>query len=81
MLGMDIVSRRDDRFLPDGVLAKRIKRKCFEHGVIVETGGRHGAVMRFLPPLTITEQSIDEALRRIEVATYESLAEDPSSSN
>lgn len=36
--------------------------------MIVETGGRHGAVMRFLPALTITRQEIDEAMQRIRAA-------------
>lgn len=47
----------------DGALAGAIKRECFARGLILETGGRHGAVLRFLPPLVITEQEIDTALR------------------
>ena len=49
MLGMEIVSSRTGDSVLDGALAKRIKRQCFEHGVIVETGGRHSSVMRFMP--------------------------------
>lgn len=75
MLGMDIVSGPAEKRRPDGALAARLKRACFEHGVIVETGGRHGAVMRLLPALTISEAEIDEALRRITTAFSSCLAE------
>ncbi len=52
----------------DGELARAIKRECFARGLILETGGRHGAVMRFLPPLVITEQEIDAALHILDEA-------------
>lgn len=67
MIGVEIVSRQDtnnsdDKPKLDGVLAKKIKSECFVHGLILETGGRHGAILRFLPPLVITEQEIDQVL-------------------
>lgn len=73
MLGAEIVDpggARDARGLPlaDGALAKQIKRACLQHGMIIETGGRHGAVLRFLPPLIITEAEIDEVLTRLDLA-------------
>lgn len=63
MLGMEIVNEQNGA--PDGVLARSLKRACFHQGVIVETGGRHGAVMRLLPALTISDTDIDTALQRI----------------
>ncbi|MDU9029576.1 diaminobutyrate--2-oxoglutarate transaminase family protein [Pseudomonas mediterranea] len=50
----------------DGALAQAIKLKCFDNGLMIETGGRHGAVLRFLPPLTITEGEVDMVLDRFE---------------
>jgi diaminobutyrate-2-oxoglutarate transaminase len=50
------------------VLAKALKRACLEQGLIVETGGRHGAVMRLLPPLIITAADVEEIARRFEAA-------------
>ncbi len=41
-------------------LASRIQQECFKRGLILEVGGRHGAVVRFLPPLIITEEQLDE---------------------
>lgn len=31
----------------------------FETRLILELGGRHGSVVRFLPPLIVTEEEID----------------------
>ncbi|SEI01927.1 diaminobutyrate aminotransferase apoenzyme [Halobacillus karajensis] len=43
-------------------LTSRIQRECFDRGLILEDGGRYGAVLRFLPPLIITEKQVDEIL-------------------
>jgi diaminobutyrate-2-oxoglutarate transaminase len=70
MVGVEIVSEQkttqiDFKKKLDGALAKKIKSACFSHGLILETGGRHGAVLRFLPPLIITEQEIDQVIDRL----------------
>lgn len=44
-------------------LASRIQQECLKRGLILEVGGRHSAVMRFLPPLIITESQIDDITR------------------
>jgi diaminobutyrate-2-oxoglutarate transaminase len=51
---------------PDGALARAIKLACFENGLIIETGGRNGSVLRFLPPLIISEAEVGEALELFE---------------
>ncbi|MDZ5603142.1 diaminobutyrate--2-oxoglutarate transaminase family protein [Pseudomonas sp. RP23018S] len=48
-----------------GDLARAVKRACLDEGLIIESGGRHGAVLRFLPPLTISEHEIDAILERL----------------
>lgn len=40
-------------------LSRAIQRECLRRGLILELGGRHGAVVRFLPPLIITAEEID----------------------
>ncbi|MDX1252025.1 MAG: diaminobutyrate--2-oxoglutarate transaminase [Gammaproteobacteria bacterium] len=40
-------------------LAALIQRKCFQKGLILELGGRHSSVVRFLPPLIVTETQMD----------------------
>ncbi len=65
MLGVEVV---DPNGTPDALghppadpaLASRIQRECLKRGMIIELGGRHGSVVRFLPPLIITAQQIDE---------------------
>lgn len=71
MIGVEIVNPkgRKDRlghYPQSEELAANIQERCFENGLIIEVGGRHSAVMRFLPPLTITEQETAEVLRRFE---------------
>ncbi|ELZ05293.1 aspartate aminotransferase family protein [Natrialba asiatica] len=47
---------------PDGDLVDAIQQYCFEHGVLVWTAGRHGNVLRFLPPLVLTHDLAATAL-------------------
>jgi diaminobutyrate-2-oxoglutarate transaminase len=64
MLGMEIVDLNGQ---PDGqghpptdtVRAKAFQQACLRHGLILELGGRHGATVRLLPPLVITEEEVD----------------------
>ena len=65
MLGVEIVDPGGE---PDtlghppacGRLASLIQRECLKRGLIIELGGRHGCVVRFLPPLIISAEQIDE---------------------
>ncbi|WKB50629.1 diaminobutyrate--2-oxoglutarate transaminase family protein [Eleftheria terrae] len=65
MLGVEIVDPRKADALGQPLahpeLANRIQHTALKHGLIIEKGGRHGAVLRFLPPLNITEQQVDYA--------------------
>lgn len=45
-----------------------IQRAALERGLMVEKGGREGSVIRFLPPLIISFEQIDFALRTLEEA-------------
>ena len=47
---------------PDGEAVEAIQQYCFEHGVLVWTAGRHGNVLRLLPPLVLTRELADTAL-------------------
>lgn len=44
-------------------LAARVQHECLRRGLILELGGRHGSVVRFLPPLIITAEQLDEVTR------------------
>ncbi len=43
---------------PGTTAAQRIQRECLHAGLLVETGGRYGNVIRFLPPLIIEPAEI-----------------------
>jgi diaminobutyrate-2-oxoglutarate transaminase len=65
MLGVEVVDpdgRVDALGHPvqDGALASAIQRQCLQRGLIIEVGGRHSSVIRFLPPLIITAAQIDQ---------------------
>ena len=63
MIGMEIVDLdappRWGAAAPDGRRARAIQKACFDRGLIIEVGGREGSVLRFLPPLVISEADID----------------------
>jgi diaminobutyrate-2-oxoglutarate transaminase len=65
MLGVEMVEpagRLDALGRPphNGALASAVQRHCLKRGLIVEVGGRHSSVIRFLPPLIITAAQIDQ---------------------
>jgi diaminobutyrate-2-oxoglutarate transaminase len=73
MLGVEIVkpTGEHNKFgepVADGELTLAIQRAALERGLMVEKGGRDGSVIRFLPPLIISFEQIDFALRTIEEA-------------
>jgi diaminobutyrate-2-oxoglutarate transaminase len=43
-------------------VAKRVSRAAFENGVIVERCGPHDDVLKFLPPLVIAPEILDEGI-------------------
>ncbi|MGF1432536.1 diaminobutyrate--2-oxoglutarate transaminase family protein [Kitasatospora sp. LaBMicrA B282] len=49
----------------DPALAVRVRAAALDRGLIVELGGRHDAVLRLLPPLTITDEQAGAVLERL----------------
>jgi diaminobutyrate-2-oxoglutarate transaminase len=63
MIGVEIVDKKstpDSRgtYKAHPKLARQIQQECIKRGLILELGGRHGSVVRFLPPLIITAEEI-----------------------
>jgi len=78
MIGVEVVdpNGRKDRlghYPASGELAALIQERCFKNGLIIEVGGRRSAVLRFLPPLTITEQETSEVCRLFEQSVAEAV--------
>jgi len=53
---------------PDGETARAIAAACFQQGLVIETSGSEGQVVKCLCPLTITESELDEGLEIIGTA-------------
>lgn len=66
MLGVEIVTPGQvdalGQPLADPKRANEIQRAALENGLIIEKGGRHSAVLRFLPPLNISDAQADFAI-------------------
>ncbi|KZZ43860.1 diaminobutyrate--2-oxoglutarate transaminase [Oleiphilus sp. HI0118] len=52
----------------DGELANKITQECFKQGLIIETSGADGQVIKTLCPLVITEENLIKGLDIIEAA-------------
>jgi diaminobutyrate-2-oxoglutarate transaminase len=66
MLGMELVDPATGD--PDSELAVAIQRAALERGLIVELGGRGDSVVRILPPLNVSRETLDQALDVLEAA-------------
>jgi len=60
---------------PDGDAVAAVQQRCYERGVLVWTAGRHGNVLRLLPPLVITEDLTETAMDVIADAIRDVAAE------
>jgi 4-aminobutyrate aminotransferase/(S)-3-amino-2-methylpropionate transaminase len=47
---------------PDAVLTAKLASACHAEGVLVLTAGSYGNVLRFLPPLVISDELLDDAM-------------------
>ena len=65
MRAIEWVSDRNSK-TPDKAAALAVVRYAYEHGVILMACGTHGNVLRFLVPLTLTYEQLDEGLAVIE---------------
>ncbi|MFF4424331.1 diaminobutyrate--2-oxoglutarate transaminase family protein [Streptomyces sp. NPDC001549] len=63
MIGVELVDPDTGAAAPS--LAAAVRQECLDRGLIVELGGRHGAVVRLLPPLTLTDEQAAAVLDRL----------------
>ena len=71
MLGFEVVDPYSEQ--PNPELALQIQRGALERGLVLELGGRHDCVVRLLPPLNVTRETLDQALEILD-STLASLA-------
>ncbi|WP_174515015.1 diaminobutyrate--2-oxoglutarate transaminase family protein [Streptacidiphilus albus] len=82
MLGVELVDAHAE---PDPrgtrpaapALASAVRAEALRRGLIVELGGRHGSVVRLLPPLTMTDEQADAVFERLAEAIRAATAGGP----
>jgi len=67
MIAFDMVTERGGA-TPNGVAAKALTQKAFQHGLILLSCGVSGETIRLLYPLTISMETLDEGLDVLEEA-------------
>lgn len=67
MIGLEIVSDRETK-APAPDEAKRVQEECRKAGLLIGVGGFYGNVLRFQPPLVITQAQADRALEVLDHA-------------
>lgn len=60
MLGLELVDGETGE--PNTEAAVAVQRGALERGLIVELGGRGDCVVRLLPPLNVSQETVDQAL-------------------
>lgn len=70
MLAMEIVVP-DGSKTPDGNTAMKLLEKLLERGLIGYMAGRSGQVVRFIPPINVTQEVLDDSLEILEVCMQE----------
>ena len=61
MIGIEFVHDKKTK-KPAEDIARDVRRRCYSQGLIVELGGHYNNVVRFLPPLVLTEGLADKGV-------------------
>jgi len=61
MIGVEFVKDRDT-LEPDGATCEAVRQLCADEGLLILSCGTEHNVIRWIPPLDVTSQEIDEAL-------------------
>ncbi|WP_226567548.1 aspartate aminotransferase family protein [Bacillus stratosphericus] len=78
MIGVEVVNPNEKQDVDGSYpaypeLASLIQKNCFDKGLIVETGGRFGSVIRFLPPLIMKEEQLEKVIAIFKEAVYDAV--------
>lgn len=71
MLGIEFVDPNGEKDLmghplESGTICARVQKECFEHGLVMEKGGRYGSVMRCLTALNISNEDLIKGIEIFE---------------
>ena len=71
--GIGLVWGIDFSKIPDSGFCDKVQEICFEHKLIIEAAGRNNAVIKTMPPLTISEETLLEGLEILKNAIEQAL--------
>ena len=54
-----------------GDIAALVQKKCFQNGLVMEKGGRHGSVMRCLCALNVSQEELEKMIAIYEKVVIE----------
>jgi 4-aminobutyrate aminotransferase len=57
---------KDSKKTPNPEIVKKIRKKCLENGLILISCGTHDQVIRFVPPLIVEKEHLEETLKIFE---------------
>ena len=66
MIGVEFADRDD--LTPDTVLTASVMEAAKREGLLIGKGGLHGNTLRIAPPLTVTEDEVEEGLEKLKKA-------------
>ncbi|MCI1915041.1 MAG: 4-aminobutyrate--2-oxoglutarate transaminase [Bifidobacteriaceae bacterium] len=72
MIGIEFV--KPGSLEPDGDIVRRILARAPQEGLIILSCGIYGNVIRLLPPLTISNEELTEAVRTLSAIAFEEMA-------
>jgi 4-aminobutyrate aminotransferase/(S)-3-amino-2-methylpropionate transaminase len=72
MVAVEIVKKGSME--PDADMTNKVAKACHTNGVLVLTAGTYGNVLRFLPPMVMSEHLLEDALTIIEQQFKEATA-------
>ncbi|MFV0516936.1 MAG: aspartate aminotransferase family protein [Aminipila sp.] len=72
MMGIEFVKDKETKE-PNPEIVNKIVKEAWNHGLLLESAGTYGNVIRFLAPLVITDQQLDAGLAIYEEAIKASL--------
>lgn len=61
--------------LPERNFASEVSTKCFEKGLVIELAGAYNQIMKFLPPLIIEDNILEEGLNIVDESIGELIEE------
>jgi diaminobutyrate-2-oxoglutarate transaminase len=67
MFGIELVKDKSTKE-PAPELAQQVRTFCHSHGLLVEIGGHYSNVVRFLPPLVLTEELAEKGIEIFDAA-------------